>query len=457
MRPVALLLLCAATALPCASARGAGEESRERPVLDGTPLFHDTPDGLFRIHYTLDGGDALVELAEDVDPVNGVPDAVDVVASGLDAGWQRFVEEDGWRPPGDDEGEGGDSRLDVYLRHIDHNGLASPEWHTDHWAAYLQVDPDLAEMTVDLMASVAAHELFHAVEYSYTIAAHTWVDESSATYAQYQLYPDTVAMAAALQVLWGQRLAEPGSGLDVTGDRMEYAALIWPKYLVDRAGNPDVFQRWWDILADEPDWRESLEILAADAFDEDALALVEEYGEWLAFACARDDGEHWAEDLECLLDIEAALDFEGDGLPASWEAAPAPSGTSLARIALDGDEGYVAVTCESDGTFSARAVVLSEGEVMERASARTTAGSTTATATVDGDDDELLVVLTHWEGGAAFACVVEVSDPPVPADDGDVDGDGCECDASPGSGSGSRLILLVLGLLILRRRVLPAM
>ena len=455
MKPPLLALLCASLAAPPTLAAAAGEASRDRPVLDGAALFHDTEDGLFRIHYTLDGGDALDELSGDDDPPNGVPDAVDVVAGGLGDGWGWFVDEQGWRPPGDDEGEGGDSRLDVYLRRIDHNGLASPEWHTDHWAAYLQVDPDLAAMTADLMASVAAHELFHAVEYSYTTEAHTWVDECSATYAQYQLYSDTVAVAAALQVLWGQRLADPGSGLDATGDRMEYAALIWPKYLVDRSGDPWVFQRWWDRLADTPDWRASLDQLAAAEFGEDALALVEEYGEWLAFACARDDGQHWADDdLECLLDIEAALDHDGTGLPATWQAAPAASGTSFARIELDDGGGAVAVTCTGGGAFSVRAVVLAAGDVSARASARAADGEATAEASVGADDDELLVVLTHWDGGEdGFECTAEYGAAPIEGDDDDgAHTDGCACSQGrPRRGAGLLAAVGIYGALRKRR------
>ena len=276
---ICLPLLFLAT--PMAALASAGD-SRDRPEIDGTVLIHDSADGHFRIWYSLDGEDALTVLAEDEDPANGVPDAVDVVEEGLSACWAFFVDDLGWRAPGDDEGAGGDSRLDVYLRHIDNNGLATHEWYGDHWAAYLQIEPEVAEMTPDLLASVAAHELHHAIEYSYTVEAHTWVHEASACYAQYMLFTDSVAMVAAAQLLWGIRIEQPAVGLDTVGDRMEYSALFWVKYLVDRSdGDLTVFQTWWEILEETPDWQTSLRTLADEVWGEDLASLFCEYGEWI--------------------------------------------------------------------------------------------------------------------------------------------------------------------------------
>jgi len=406
-----LLLLGVILALP-AAASASQRDSRDRPTIDGTVLVHDSADGHFRIWYALDGGDALTALAGDEDPVNGVPDAVDVVEQGLGDCWAFFIDEQGWRPPGDDEGEGGDSRLDVYMRHIDHNGLATHEWHGDHWASYLQIEPDVAEMTADLLASVAAHELHHAIQYSYTVDAHTWVHEASACYAQYLLYADSVALIAAAQLLWGIRIEDPGVGLDRVGDRMEYSAMFWVKFLVDRSGGDlTVFHDWWEILAESPEWQESLERLAQDASSEDLGALLAEYGEWIYFACTRDDGQHWAADgLECLLEIESGLDHESDGLPAAWnvDPIPPPTGVSLATVVLDPPVEALRVSCNgpSDGTWSVRGVAIEDGDAATAATAGAHDGE--AHLRLDGIDraDLLLVVVAPAGTGQAAAPIV---------------------------------------------------
>lgn len=435
------------TATP-ATARVAVDDTRSRPTVDGTVLVHDTDDGRFRIRYTLEGADALGSLAEDDAPANGLPDAVDAVVEGLVGAWELYVEDEGWRAPGDDGTEGGDGRLDVYMRHIDHNGVAHAEWHGDHWAAYLEVEPDVADMGWDLLASVAAHELHHAIQYSYTVGTHTWVYESSATYAQYRLYADPAAMAAALQLLWSLRLEDPGIGLDVVGDRLEYATLIWVKYLVDRSGGDmTVFRTWWEILEESPEWRDSLDELALELGEADGLALYEGFAEWLYFACDRDDGNHWSEDdgLVCLMPLEATLVHDSGGMPDAWEVDPGPDpvAAALAVVALDG-EGALTLRCEgpTDGRWSIRGVFLDGGAAVERTSSEWGGwGFVELTAFPPDGADELLVVLANYgaETEASFACSAERgmgtgdddTDDPDPLLDDDTEGCACGHDGAP--------------------------
>ncbi len=455
--------LVAALAFALAVQPALAADDRDRPIIDGTVQSHASADGHFRIWYTLDGGDAITELSEDQDPANGVPDAVDVVEEGLSQCWALFVDDEGWLPPGDDEGEGGDSRLDVYLRHIDNNGLASYEWHTDHWASYLQIEPDLAEMGGDLMASVAAHELHHAIQYSYTVDPHTWVHEASATYAQYLIYADTVGVVAALQLLWGLRIEDPGVGLDTTADRQEYAGLVWVKFLVDRAGGDlSVFRLWWEILAEDPDWERSIATLAEELGGDDACALFAEYGEWLYFACARDDGGHWlAGDLDCLLDIEAGLAADGMGVPGSWSLPPPePYGFALSTAEVPADMSSLFVNVQSPGAtaWTVRAVALAEdtglgGITVEPASA----GSAELTYDLEEGADGLLLVIAAC--GEVEGFEVSLSDAPddsqADSDPGDESGrDGCACEVARGASLPAAWSVLMLWALV-RAAVAP--
>lgn len=454
MRRLPALALALVIAGP-AAARVMRDETRARPTLDGTEQVHDTPDGRFRIRYTLDGGDALEAMAEDESPANGLPDAVDAVAEGLVACWELYVDGEGWRAPADDGTEGGDARLDVYLRHIDHNGLAHQEWHGDHWAAYLEIEPDVANLGWDLMASVAAHELHHAIQYSYSVGADSWVYESSATYAQYRLYGEPAAMAAALQLLWSLRLEDPGIGLHVVGDRLEYASLIWVKYLVDRSGGDmGVFRAWWEILAETPDWRDALEELAVEMGEPDALALAEGFAEWLYFACARDDGQHWAtgDGLDCLLPLEATLVHTTAGIPGAWDL-PAPDSFGAALATVDSrDEGSLEVRCvgPAEAYWSLRGVSLEGGTAVGWISAAADADGV-AWLDVDDPGDTLLIALAYFDGpaGAEISCEVTAA---TGGDDDDSAGSdslepagGCGCTAGAvPAGLAPSLMLVVL-------------
>lgn len=434
----------------------------ERPMIDGTVQSHATDDGHFRVWFALDGGDALDVLSGDDDPANGVPDAVDVVEEGLARCWELFVDQEGWRPPGDDEGEGGDSLLDVYLRHIDNNGLASYEWHTDHWAAYLQIEPDLAEMGGDLMASVAAHELHHAIQYSYTVDPHTWVHEASATYAQYLIYADSVGLAAGMQLLWGIRIEDPGIALDTLGDRQEYAGLLWVKFLVDRAGGDlAAFRLWWEILAQDPDWETSIAALADELGDGDACALFAEYGEWLYFACARDDGAHWLSDgLDCLLDIEAGLDRDDIVPPEVWTpTTPEPYGFALSVARTTASEVTATAEGPSSGEWALRAVPLSDGDGLDGSTASPDGdGRAGLDLSLPADTDHLLVVLASCGESEGFELsLVEIDDP---GDDDTTlgttagEGEGCTCSIEGVDGVGAYPLLFSLAWL-LRRRTRP--
>ncbi len=52
-----------------------------RPVYTSTEYTYDTPDGHFKIHYTLSGTDAVPP--DDTSPQNGIPDYVDAVAGAM--------------------------------------------------------------------------------------------------------------------------------------------------------------------------------------------------------------------------------------------------------------------------------------------------------------------------------------------------------------------------------------
>src|SRR5258706_11998322 len=108
----------------CVLYAGSGP-AQTRPTLSGSELVRLSADGVFKIHYTFSGADAIA--AADVSPANGVPDFVDWIEAGLARMRTAFVVGDGWPAIPLDEGLGGDDRLDVYVRVIGANGYAHVE------------------------------------------------------------------------------------------------------------------------------------------------------------------------------------------------------------------------------------------------------------------------------------------------------------------------------------------
>ena len=75
------------------------------------PLFFDSPDGRYRIHYSLTGTDAVPAFDGDS---NGVPDWIEDVAVYADSSWRHEVLNMGYFEPPSDGNAGGSSHYDLY-------------------------------------------------------------------------------------------------------------------------------------------------------------------------------------------------------------------------------------------------------------------------------------------------------------------------------------------------------
>src|SRR5687767_14883216 len=95
-----LTALCVVTPETAALRADLGGDGR--PILSGPALFVDSSDGNFRIHYTLEGGDALDDL-----------EIIDATIEALQRTREAFVVEDGWPAPRNDGTLGGNGRLDL--------------------------------------------------------------------------------------------------------------------------------------------------------------------------------------------------------------------------------------------------------------------------------------------------------------------------------------------------------
>jgi hypothetical protein len=300
-------------ALAVAAACGFAFGGSPRPVLQSEQTL-DTADGHFRIHYTASGGDATTVAH------------VGWAAAGLATVWDAFVVTDGWDAPPPDEGEGGDDRLDVYIRVITGNGYAHidplPSGASGCW---IELDPGIAGVGEATFQSVAGHELHHCLQFRQTEALAPWIYEATSTYVQYLLFSEgDDALELAREALWRIRLAGAAEPLDDVDGSAEYAAFAWAKMMVDRAGDRGELLAYWQAMAADGTWE-----LPAALDDAAELAV------WQWFVCDRDDGRHWAADpAACSLDADVRPDQATP--PASGASGPVGRyGSSYVQIVPD--------------------------------------------------------------------------------------------------------------------------
>lgn len=130
----------------------------DRPEL---PLSIVSPKGLFRLHYTQTGPDAV---AYDVNEA----------AAAFDSAYTYEVNILGYPSPSSDNGAGGDNLYDVYIKNLGPvYGITTPETHigSDRYTSYIRIDNDFDPNNfyssgIDGVKVTAAHEFHHAIQVS---------------------------------------------------------------------------------------------------------------------------------------------------------------------------------------------------------------------------------------------------------------------------------------------------
>ena len=167
----------------------ANAEPAMRVVLSGLMQALDTDH--FRIHYTTEGDDAVT------------PDYVQQVAETVESVYRVELSELGWSVPPSDLMQGGDGRIDVYLRDLtdlygyiktssplgDNPNTALVE--TGAQPAFLVLDNDYSDEpdAERALRATAAHEFHHIIQYGYDSQDFNWYYESTASWMETVVYP----------------------------------------------------------------------------------------------------------------------------------------------------------------------------------------------------------------------------------------------------------------------------
>ncbi len=233
----------------------------ERPQL---PFTVETPDGRFRLHYTLDGPDAVPALDQNG---NGVPDYVDTAAALLQYAYTVLIDSLGYPPPPSDGGAGGSEGYDVYFVNLGAQGLYGetvperllPEGVFPRFTSFLKLDNDYSpadsfggrptyrETGIRALRIAIAHEFYHAIQFgNYGIARQgALLYELASTFMEWRLFPDTRDYEQFLPDLF-QKPEQCVFG-ESSNAALGYRFALFGQYLYLRWGDA-VLRRMWEHI-----------------------------------------------------------------------------------------------------------------------------------------------------------------------------------------------------------------
>ena len=172
----------------------------------------------------------------------------------MESVYQREVRELGYRAPRADGSRGGDGRLDVYLKDLGTGlyGYCAAERRKKARTAsgFCVLDNDYSPAEFpgvttpeNNLVVTAAHEFFHAVQYSYDYAEDPWMMESTATWMEEEVADD---INDNRQYLRYSQLQAPQVALDAFSATygFQYGNWIFWEYLTQRFGTGLVKKAW---------------------------------------------------------------------------------------------------------------------------------------------------------------------------------------------------------------------
>ena len=373
------------------------QRAASRPALGDGVYTLDSEDGRFRLHYTLEGADALRGVNDENG--DGVADVAVEILSSLERA-RGVYQSWGWPDVVGDDGGGGTDAIDVYVHAIDGNGFAYPTTPNDARFAstcHISLNNDLTDGDGAILRSVAGHELHHCLQFGYTLDVHSWLYESAATWAQYRL-EESEALTLALDALYIIRLLSPDDPVATTDGRFEYAGFFFWKYWTERradglggpADDASAVSAWEDMRGGDGGWVLRMDAASEERFGQPFAATYAEWSAWNLFACARDDGQHYAASpLPCGADTEAPL-VEATGPELAFEALEGRFTTQAVSVALGGDDAGVSLDCalvdpgEESEAWVSLAAVDADGLLIARTFGQVGEGALSLPGPLDG-------------------------------------------------------------------------
>ena len=264
---------------------------------EGEEAFsYASPGGHFRVWW-VEGGPHATVLA-DVEPANGVPDYVELVATEADSVVAE-LDARGWRSSIDDESipvsweVGGDGRFDIYLIDFDRSadGLVArnacrTQLGRTVCSSHMLIENDFAgygsPSIEEAIGVLTSHEYFHAVQAAYTDELEQWVSEGTATWFEESYNP----AQRDFERLANTYFSTPERSLNARNqgpfDGFAYGTAIFFRHLerrYDAALMIDLFER----IAAGQGALEALDASLREGYDSDLTQAYQSFAAWNAF------------------------------------------------------------------------------------------------------------------------------------------------------------------------------
>lgn len=182
------------------------------------------------------------------------------VATTFEEVWAKEIDAMGFRAPPGDGNQGENAKVDIYLENLEGDYLygycgvedvSVPPWSHP---AYCGVDNDYATFSgaltpTEILQVTAAHEFFHAIQFGYDVAEDSWMNESSATWMEEQVYSpvDDNRQYIDNSMTKPQVPADSFGGVGGAPDTFQYGQWIWWQYLSQAFGR-GIVKEIWDRL-----------------------------------------------------------------------------------------------------------------------------------------------------------------------------------------------------------------
>ncbi len=242
-----------------------GVQDIVRPDL---PLFYDSPEGHFRIHYSKTGTDSVYQSSVDSDG-DGVPNYIESMALIADSVYNKVINGLGFPAPAPDSQctDGEDAKYDIYVRNLSANifGQTFPEYDcrpdpaTNYQVvpAFLELDNDYQSIReyrdrpLDAVRVTVAHEFFHAIQfgmdYTESYGNMYWL-EMSATWMEEYAYDNINDYYSYLPFFYDVPRTSIQQFMEVL-DLHPYASVVFPIYLSEKFG-PAIVRAIWEYSAE---------------------------------------------------------------------------------------------------------------------------------------------------------------------------------------------------------------
>ncbi len=244
-----------------------GVEVWDRPTYADERIY-DSPNGLFKIHYTTTGGDAVYRAGDDRDD-DGVPNYVEDMALILESVYAHIIDTLGYDPPPVDGfyPSGGDDKYDVYISNLPRGyfGLTYPDSlsidgpGSIRATSFMELENDYQEMPayknrpLDAVRVTCAHEFFHAVQFGIDVteaepgpeeSVRPYWMEMSAVWMEEEIYDDINDYYSYLPYFFNYPRVSIQQFKSSITDYHPYASVVFPIFLSEKFGR-DIIKDIW--------------------------------------------------------------------------------------------------------------------------------------------------------------------------------------------------------------------